>query len=104
MKRLANVVSGFAVCSLFVAVAPAVAQQTRPPRPDIAKMASSMGVPEDALKSCMGPPPSERPANGERPPRPDIAKIAACLKEQGHDVTDQSVGDVFAANRPPRRQ
>lgn len=90
-------------CSIFIFVSPAQAQRQGPPKPDLAKMATSIDVPEFALKSCMGERPEDGSTEGRRPPQPDAAKISACLKKAGHKISEQSVKDTLAAFGPPGR-
>lgn len=93
-----------AACALMIVAGPAQAQQQqRPPKPDLAKMAASMDVSEQALKACMGAKPTEEPAEGSRPPRPDAAKISACLTSGGSTVSEATVSKTLASFGPPQR-
>lgn len=84
----------FVTALALLAPIAASAQQQKPPRPDMGKMAAQLGVSEDTLKSCM-----PRPAEGQRPARPDTAKVAECLKADNASLT---TAQVEAALGKPR--
>ncbi|SIO33241.1 hypothetical protein [Vannielia litorea] len=88
-----------------IAFSASAQQQQRRPGPDLAALASQIGVSTSALEGCMGPGPSgqgERPAEGQRPPRPEAGAIASCLTEAGHKVSADSVDSALAASAPRR--
>jgi len=87
--------------ALLALASPLSAQDQRPPKPDLAKMASSMGVSEDALKGCL---PARDEGERSRPPRPDASALAACLKKAGFSVTENKISETLEASRPRRRQ
>lgn len=77
----------------------AIAQQQRPPAPDLAKAAAALDLPESALTRCLG----AAPAAGARPAPPDAGKIADCLAKAGHRVDATKVDAALAKAAPPRR-
>ncbi|WP_323766029.1 hypothetical protein [Marinovum sp.] len=89
---------GFLGCISLLAGA-SVAQQPRPPAPDLTSMADALKVPQDRLAGCLG----DRPAPGTRPPPPDAGKIAACLAKAGHEVASSDVAAALDRAAPARR-
>ncbi len=88
-----------AAASLFAL--PAAAQERRPPKPNLAEMASAMEVSEEALVGCL---PKRQSGERSRPPKPNSGELAACLKKAGFSVTEGKVSETLEAFRPQRHQ
>ncbi|MBU2992056.1 hypothetical protein Q4555_16115 [Octadecabacter sp. 1_MG-2023] len=113
MTRTTGPILTFALAAGIIA-APFMAtaqNQDRPQRgPDIAAMATDLGVTEAALETCMPRPErGERPEPGsqsstqqERPAGPDAAAIASCLQEAGAGLTQAQVDAVLESHAPER--
>lgn len=98
-------VASIATMTLLACASLAAAQGQRPPKPNLAEMASAMDVSEEALKGCLPEHPSrEQSGERSRPPKPDPAEMAACLKKAGFNVTESKVTETLEAARPRRRQ
>ncbi|MCF2905697.1 hypothetical protein L0666_11925 [Octadecabacter sp. CECT 8868] len=80
--------------------------QDRPQRgPDIAAMASDLGVTEAALQTCMPrPEPGSQRSQQVRPAAPDAAAIASCLHDAGASLTQAQVDTVLQSHAPERPQ
>lgn len=93
---------------LFAIAAPVLtlAQSNDRPQqgPDMAAVATELGVNEEVFKTCMPRP--EHPTEGEAPTRPDLAGVASCLQSAGSTLSADEIETVLANNlpeHPPQR-
>ncbi|WP_045393143.1 hypothetical protein [Falsirhodobacter sp. alg1] len=74
-------------------------EQKRPPPPDLSVVSSTLDVPQNVLRTCLGEP----PAADDHPQPPDMAALSDCLNKSGHTVSASDVEAAFRAAVPPRQ-